>query len=255
MPEIEYVTQRGPYQHGESVKDYFLRPRIVELHIRQNFCSRQAYWDGRAAILDLLRPHNGIGILRKVLPNGAKRDLLVNIQSGPKFEPRKNDSWDELSFEEIIRFVAYNPVYFDPDQRSQTFGTSGALTFPLTFPITFASFGNTVTVNYEGTWIEYPTIVITGPLSATEIINLTKGDRIGLTYNIPAGRYITIDLSYGTKSVLLDDGTNLIGYVSSNSDLATFHLHPGDNVIRVIGTGSSLATNVSINWYSRYVGI
>lgn len=255
MPEIEYITQRGPYQHGESLKDFFLRPRIVELHIRQNFCSRQEYWNGRAAILDLLRPNRNQGVLRKVLPDGSMRDLTVTVQSGPKFEPRKTDSWDEWSLEEVLRFIAYNPVYFDPDQRSQVFGTTGALTFPLTFPITFASFGNTVTVNYEGNWIEYPTLVITGPLTATEIKNETTGEVISFAYAIPAGRSVIVDLSYGSKRITLDDGTNLIGSVSTNSDLSTFHLEPGDNVIRVLGSASDTSTSISVNWFNRYVGI
>ena len=29
MPPIEYVTQRGPLQHGETVKNLFLRPRTI----------------------------------------------------------------------------------------------------------------------------------------------------------------------------------------------------------------------------------
>ncbi|MCI0551432.1 MAG: exo-alpha-sialidase, partial [Anaerolineae bacterium] len=29
MPPFDYVTQRGPFQHGETVRDFFARPRIV----------------------------------------------------------------------------------------------------------------------------------------------------------------------------------------------------------------------------------
>lgn len=255
MPEIEYVTQRGPYQHGESIKDFFLRPRVIEVRIRQNFCSRDEYWRGRAALLDLLRPNRNGGVLRKVWPDGTMRDLVVTIQGGPKFEPRKTSEWDEWSFEEVLRFVAYNPVYYEPASRSQVFGTTGALTFPVTFPIVFAGFGNTVIVDYEGNWIEYPNIVIDGPLNATEIINLTTNERIGFSYAIPAGQRVIVDLQYGAKSVKDAAGNNLIGTVSTNSDLATFHLEPGENLIRVIGTGSDPSTTISINWMNRYIGI
>lgn len=255
MPEIEYITQRGPYQHGESVKDYFLRPRVVEFHIRQNFCSRQAYFDGRDMILDLLRPNRGSGVLRKIRPDGAKRDLVVHIQAGPKFESRKSSEWDEWSLDEVLRFIAYNPIYYDPDSYSQTFTTSGALVFPITFPIIFAGFGNTATVVYDGNWIEYPVIILTGPLSATSILNLTTGERIGFTYNIPATRTVTIDLNYGSKRIFLDDGTNLIGYITPTSDLATFHLEPGENIIQVAGVGSDANTTLSINYMNRYIGI
>lgn len=263
MPEIEYVTQRGPFQDGETVKDYFLRPRMVELRYRRNCCSREEYWECRAELLDILRPNRGAtgtirlpqGTLRKILPDGSKRDLTVCIQQGPKFEAQRNSEWDSWSIDEILRFIAYNPIYFDPDGRSQSFGQGGALTFPITFPIVFSSFGNTVTLMYEGSWIEYPVIVITGPLTATSIVNLTTGESIGFNYNVPAGRTVTIDLSYGVKSVTLDDGTNLIGAITSSSDFATFHLQPGSNIVQVFGSGAGAGTALTINWLSRYIGI
>lgn len=255
MPEIEYITQRGPYQHGESVKDYFLRPRVVEFHIRQNFCSRQEYFNGRDTLLNLLRPNRGPGVLRKIRPDGAKRDLDVRIQAGPKFESRKASEWDEWSLDEVLRFIAYNPIYYDPDSNSQSFTSAGALTFPITFPILFAGFGNIATVLYDGTWVEYPVIVITGPISATSILNTTTNERIGFVYNIPAGRTVTIDLTYGSKRIYLDDGTSLIGYITPTSDLSTFHLEPGYNTIEVAGVGSDENTTLFVNWHSRYIGI
>lgn len=260
LPEIQYVTQRGPFQDGESVKDFFLRPRLVEIRHRRNCCSREEYWDCRAELLDILRPNRSgtrvpQGKLRKILPGGAIRDLIVTVQSGPKFEAQRNNEWDSWSIDETIRFIAYNPIYFDPTQHSQAFAQGGALTFPITFPIVFSSFGNTIDVNYEGSWIEYPTIVITGPLSLVSIVNQTTDENIGLSYNIPAGHVVTIDLTYGIKTVTLDDGTNLIGNITPDSDFATFHLEPGLNEIRVFGSGAGAGTTLNLNWLSRYIGI
>lgn len=256
MPEIEYVSQRGPYQHGDSLKDYFLRPRVLEMRLRQNFKNRQEYWDGRAALINILRPNRGLtSVLRKVLPDGAKRDLQVVVQHGPRFEPRKLNEWDEYSLDETIRFIAHNPVYYSPDQRSQSFSPVGAFTFPITFPIVFTEFGNTITIDYVGTWIEYPRIVITGPLTATSIYNTTTDENLGFSYNILDGRVVTFDLSHSVKRVLLDDGTNLTGYLSGDSDLATFHLAPGSNTVQVLGTGAGGNTSIIMSWYDRFVGI
>lgn len=258
MPEIEYVTQRGPFQHGESIKSFFLRPRVVEMRYRRNCCSRQEYWDCRAELLDILRPNRGgipRGTLRKILPDGAIRDLTVTIQTGPRFEPRRTTEWDEWSVDEILRFIAYNPVYYDPVQNSQNFIQGGALTFPITFPIVFSNFGNIVNVLYDGSWLEYPTIVITGPISIVSVYNQTTGESIGFAYALPAGRVVTMDLSYGVKSVTLDDGTNLIGYVTSDSDLSTFHLEPGINTIQVFGSGGAAETVIEVDWLNRYIGI
>lgn len=260
MPEIQYVTQRGPFQDGESVKDFFLRPRLIEMRHRRNCCSREEYWNCRAELLDILRPNRSgtripQGKLRKILPGGAIRDLIVTVQSGPKFEAQRNSEWDSWSIDETIRFIAHNPVYFDPTQHSQTFTQSGALTFPITFPITFSAFGNIINVDYAGSWIEYPGIVITGPLDLVSIVNNTTDESIGFAYSIPDGRVVTIDLTYGAKTVTLDDGTNLIGNITTDSDFATFHLEPGLNNIQVFSSGANLGTSLVLNWLSRYIGI
>lgn len=256
MPDIEYVTQRGPFQHGESVRDFFLRPRVVEYHIRQQACSRDQFWTLRNTLLYLLSPGRGLNAtLTKHLPDGRQRALSVNIQSGPQFQGRKADQWDEWAIDEILRFVAFNPVYYDPTQHAVSFNALGGLTFPITFPIVFAASGGDATIAYGGTWIEYPTFRITGPLSAISIYNATTNERLGLTYAILAGRTVTIDLTYGVKTVTLDDGTNLIGYLTPSSDLGTFHLQPGDNDISVTGTGFGVGSAVELDYYERFIGI
>lgn len=116
LPPIQYVSQRGPFQNGETLRDYFLTPRTVQMVIRQNYCSRADYWAGRAALLDILRPNRNAfgtlcqGTLRKIMPGNIVRDLTAIIQQGPNFEPR-NMEWDEYSFVETLRFTAYDPTY------------------------------------------------------------------------------------------------------------------------------------------------
>lgn len=256
MPEIEYITQRGPFQHGESVKDFFLRPRVVEYHIRQTGCSRDRFWAIRDALLRILSPGRGLNAtLTKHLGNGTQRALTVNIQSGPQFQSRRADEWDEWSIDEMLRFVAFNPIYYDPAQFAVSFGALGGLTFPITFPIVFAASGGDATIAYGGSWLEYPVIRITGPLSAVSIYNATTNERIGLVYSIPAGRTVTIDLTYGVKTVTLDDGTILIGYLTSSSDLGTFHLQPGDNDLSVTGTGFGAGSAIELDYFERFIGI
>lgn len=256
MPEIEYITQRGPFQHGESVKDYFLRPRVVEYHIRQVGCSRDQYWALRAALLDILRPNRGLNAtLTKYRANLPPRALTVTIQQGPGFQGAKQGVWDEWSIDEILRFVAFNPVYYDPVPYAISFNALGGMTFPITFPIVFAASGGNAIIAYNGTWLEYPTFVITGPLSSIDIYNATTDERIGLTYSIAAGRVVTISLSYGAKTVTLDDGTNLIGYLTPSSDLGTFHLTPGNNDISVTGTGFVTGSAIELQYHERYIGI
>ncbi len=270
-PPIQYITQRGPFQHGETVKDFFLRPRVIQLLIRQEFCSRTAWWAGRATLLDDIRPNRQLtatatlpGQLRLVETDGTVRDLNVFISEGPRFEPRIPTQWDEHAVQEVLRFIAHDPVAFDPTQvtAAVSLGVAANLVFPITFPIQFGSglVDSTLNINYQGTWLELPVITIVGPIEDFRIDNNATGEHVELTVDIGAGRTVTIDLREGFKTVVDDLGNNLIGTVTSDSDLATFHLAPdpeatdGLNVIRVRGTNPTGGTSVTLAYFNRYFG-
>jgi hypothetical protein len=273
MPPIDYVTERGPYQHGETVHDFWLRPRIIQLLIRQNFCSREEYWNGRHILLDAIRPNRGlVGTLRKVWSNGIKRDLDVTIQEGPRFEPRNLTAWDERAIQETLRFVAHNPIYYDPDTKSIDFVPRVcpeftytfplefcdlSLIFPFTLPFSFSeAFNVDAVIIYNGTWIEYPTFEITGRMTGLLIENLTTNEKIefrGMT--IASGETARIELTFGTKTAFKSDGTNLLPFLTPDSNLNDFHLTMGENVLHARATFSDLSTHLRITWRERFIGI
>lgn len=277
-PPIEYVTQRGAQQHGDTVVGIWLRPRVVQLLIRANWCSREAYWLGRGGkaaplrqgLLNSIRPNRQFslggtqpGILRKTLPDGTQRSLSVFITEGPRFEPDQIGRWDQWSYQEVLRFTAYDPVWFDPTETRLTFtNTQTELEFPITFPITFGSFDVTTNAITPGTWQTYPAIQIYGPITAPLVENLSTGQRIQLLTTLAAGEYVVIELSYGNKSVRRFPGnTNAIGTLSTDSDLADFGLYPdpivagGYNSIHVSGSGANVNTHVLMTWHDRYWAI
>lgn len=263
IPPIEYVTQRGVYQHGETVRDYFLRPRTVQIVARKNFCDRITYWAGRTGLIDGVRPNRSLTpaptVLRKYLPDGAKRDLDVRIAEGPAFAARDIGRWDEWSYQEVLRFIAHDPTWYDPTlQGAVLTSAQEQLVFPATFPIVFDSFQQTAIITYVGNWLTLPTIIINGPIENPVIRNETTDEQIELSTTIQAGESAVIDLRYGVKTITHSSGANLMGYLSGTSDLGTFHLTPangGSNVIRVYGSESTNATNFTLQWYNRYIGI
>lgn len=265
MPPIDYVSQRGPFQHGETLRDLFLKPRSMVFVIRHEYCNRAAYWLGRKLLLDTLAPvpnapigPPGQGTLRRI-HGMMTRDIKCVIESGPAFAARKAGVWDEFAYNETLKFTAYDPIWFDPVSvsLSQALGTSAQnLVFPITFPIQFGtSFGTTFTINYAGDWLTYPIIKVNGPSTSMNITNNTTGQTISILYNLPDLRFLTIDLTFGVKSVVLDDGTNLIGSVVSTSDLALWHLAPGANSITVTGGGNGVDTSLVFTYLNRYIGI
>lgn len=279
MPPIEYITERGPLQHGETALDFRLRPRLITMLTRRRFPCRDDYWDGRSDLLDALRPNRQAigqfdpGRLRKILPDGSMRDLDVFIESGPVFEPRALDKWDELAFTETLRFVAHDPVFYDPLTQAQVWvltvddnlifyeapGYLDRLVFPIWF--TAAVISSYLNLTYGGTWPAYPTIIVTGPATNIIIENITTGERLELSYVIAAGEVVTFDLRYGHKTITNQWGDNLLPYLSADSDLATFHLEPdpgaagGINQMWVFCSGADLNTSVEIQWLTRYIGL
>jgi hypothetical protein len=256
MPEINHITQRGPMQHGSTLLDYRLQPRLMQFVVHHRYGSRQSYWAGRATLLDTLRPNRGLsGVLRFVLADGSLRDIVATIQEGPNFAPRDPRSWTEHSFREVLRFIAHNPVFYDPQAYDVLFIQTGGFTFPITFPITFTAFGYVATVVYGGNWDEYPLVTVTGPLTSMVLYNHTTDEEISLTYTLAVGQSAIFDLSnYAHKKVTREDGTtNIIG--SASGDIATFHLQPGANNLEVTAVGSGAATSVTVQWLNRYIGI
>jgi hypothetical protein len=290
LPPIEYITQRGPFQHGETVVDYRLRPRVLQMVYREKFCSREAYWDGRggatmttpggtrkqiAGLLDAIRPNRQATVgavapftLRKLLPGGQKRDLAVFIQQGPAFEPRSLDAWDEWAYQEVLRFVAHDPVWTDPTANSTVYTqvlTVSGLFFPAVVPLLFGggAYVGTTNITYLGTWLAYPTITIQGPCADVIVENLTTAEKLHLTYPLVAGDVVTINLAYGQKTVIKQPGAvNLVGYLSTDSNLATFHLEPhpaaplgvNDMQVTVVGTVGDTAY-AAIAWYTKFIGL
>jgi len=288
MPEINYITQQGPFQNGVTALDYRLKPRIIQyVHRRLGNC-RQDYWTHRSDIINKLRPNFQLAstfdtaVLRKILPDGSIRDLDVLIDRGPNFNPRNVSEWDEYAFEETVRFIAFDPIIYDPVLQSATWELEDlenlifydAANWPnrAVFDGDTASsrgvwftgdrISDTLSITYDGTWLSYPTITITGPLQSSEITNNTTGEKIELEYNISSGEIVTINLAYGQKTVVNNSGTNLIGTVTTDSDVATFHIAPdpeapgGVNSLTVDGNGSVInETSVVIEWYTRYIGI
>ncbi len=272
MPEIEYRRQRGPFQHGETLIDYVLRPRIFQLVHSRSECDRQGYWEARDDLIDHLRPNRQTGtsiqqgIFLKKLPGGTQRAIDVMIEAGPRFRARRLDRWEEFSFQEVIRFIAYDPTFYDPTQKTFDFAVTEVITelaFPIAFPIVFGvslitRAGN---LTYNGNWLSYPTIVLTGPMKNPIIENTTTGEKLELYYEITAGEVVTITLEYGNKTVTNVAGDNLIGVLSTDSDLATFHLAPdpeaagGVNAIEIQVGGTDANSALELQYYERYIGI
>lgn len=271
MPPINYITQTGPNQHGTTILDYRLQPRTIQWLHKKNSCDRQGYWESRGVLLDMLRPNRSVmwcpGKLVYKLPGNIIRYIDAAIQQGPVFSPRSLDEYDEFSFLETLRFFAPDPTFYDPTLVSVSVmasATIDSLIFPFTFPFSFTegviSFTNNIT--YLGTWVSFPKIILTGPLQGVTIYNSAIDETIKLNYSITGGEIVTIDLTYGYKTVVSSLGANLIGSIDDTSSLSLFRIETapiapgGVNTITIDAFGAiDFVSSVVLQYYTRYIGI
>jgi hypothetical protein len=271
MARPSYITQRGPFQDGQSVFGFRLEPRVIQLIHRRNECDRDAYWDGRSDLINLLRMNRQPSsqfqtfVLRKILPDNTKRDLNVLYEDGLAFRP-SGGSWDEWSVQEPITFIAHDPIFFDPTEILADIPVGDLddeLEFSITFPINFGQDVNisAATITYTGTYKSFPKIILFGPMENPIIKNITTNETIELETTIANGRTVTIDLSFGNKTIEDDNGNNLIGTLTEDSDLGSWHLAPdpeatdGENNIGFSAEGKTAATEVLIRYFTKYIGI
>lgn len=298
MPEFRYNSSTTSYQHGETVNSYRMLPREVSVGLRVNGCSREEYWEKRREVLDALRPNRvirsdifvsptgtvdllanrlchgpgqwGPGTLVIDLPTGESFAVDALIQDGLVFQPSDLDEWDEWSIDETIQFYCpngyvYNPNFFEFD-------------ITLNNNLTFAN------LEYQGTWVTYPVIEISGGQGAGGVTanpwSITNEypdpQTISMSYLPGLNEKIVIELSPGNKSAWLTTDLagvqesvidNIFGYanVESNSvDFSSWSIGAKDDRARC-GLGQAgdnrlqfsqlSGYNVKIKYYERFVGI
>ena len=267
-PPMTMRSIRSAYQHGESPVSYRLDPRRIKMSLHYRGCNRSEWFDNRGKLLarlgnNLTSPNlPEMGTLRwEYIQDGAmvQRDLDCYLSEGLEFN--NEIQWFQWGIVEQLEFVALNPIIYDPTQVTETITTfTDSLILPMTFPFILGGEYASSTITYTGTWITYPIIEIDGPAENITIENSTLGTEINFDYNIPAGVTVTIDTSFGNKSVIDSLGNDLIAYLVE-TDLAGFALEPspivtdGENVINVYVVGSTVDTEVRFKYYTRYYGI
>ena len=56
MPPVRFITQRGPFQDGETVLDLRYDPRVIQIFMARYLANRSVLWDERNTLFDYIRP-------------------------------------------------------------------------------------------------------------------------------------------------------------------------------------------------------
>lgn len=238
MPPVRFTDEVVPLQPGT-------RLRIVEHDAREVAVPIAVVGEtiaaARLTLEGLLRkfdPTRGDGTLRVTRLDGVQRDLVCRYIGGAEIVEAPADraiTVQGAAQRFVAVFRAFDTYWYDVDAYEAEYAV--AMPVDATFlPIPNATTGSFVTL-VEAEVVTSPHIVldtdvdaqswpiwtITGPASDVVLTNDTTGDVIDLTNGaglvIAGGDVVTIDTRPGHKTIRLDDGTNLMPYLTPGSRL------------------------------------
>ncbi len=265
MAPLERFSERGPAQHGDTDTGMRLEPRPIVLVFGMLGTSWQDLEQARRILLRRFTPRLKIS-WRWTQADFVSRQIDTYFSGGLQFgtQDRDTGTWFQRF---TLTCRADDPTFYDPSTQSSIFGipNDSGFVVPMFVPFSVGASNlvQTATIAYTGTWDSYPTIRIDGPITAPRIENQATGEVLSFpTTIIPSGVYYLIDLRYGAKTIIDNSGVNRIGELSSDSDLATWHLAPAEdgtesraNVITVTGSGITADTLFNVIYSRRYLGV
>lgn len=156
--------------------------------------------------------------------------------------------------EAAIEFAASDPRIYDNAEQTASVGIeagSGGLEFPLEFPIVFGTAGtsNTIDAVNAGTFESRPLARIDGPATNPSIENLTTGQLLRFTGDIPAGDYLAVD--FAERTVLLNGTASRYSWVNDPDQWWT--LVPGTNEVRFSAASSAGGALLTLTWRSAWL--
>ena len=262
MAPLHRITQRGPFQDGDTDVDFRLDPRIISLPFVAEATDVNSRYNIRAILLQVFKPGNDVAQLYYSVPADINSRVIdVTVSGGLTMD----DDGKDFNVRGVIQLRAANPTWYDLAQSTvyltaTLFGTPTP--YPKPYPVTYGAGGvnNIVAINYLGSWATYPRIQCTGPAT-----NLTLVDGVGniISFDdpIPSLETWTIDLSYGKKTVTNQNGVNQFAALNINSDIVNWGIFPdptvlnGVNTISVSATDTTTNTLVTLYYNSRYIGV
>ncbi len=280
---VRRLAQRAPAQLGDTDLGWRMDPRFVDLFWAIRGADIDAYRDLREDFLIIFQPRDEDAV-QLVFDFGSKvRALDVNLDGELNWTNRVE------VFERVSGiFKASDPRLYDPEVHTILFSleasgvatTGWAIPWPIPWPIGTDVLNMAVKFQYAGNSRlgapEYPVMRIYGPIDSPiltqetteEVIDLS--DNGGLSLADPT-EWVDIDLASpprrDAKTIRDQDGNSMDQYLTTASDLATWHIAPagerlpagnyctGINVIRLYGTGVTKDTLATLQYYDRYWGI
>lgn len=246
MPPIRFTADTIPAQPGTRLRQVLHEARQVVIPIIVSGVSPVAHRAGLRAMAHRLDPVRGEGKLVVTAVDGTVRELHCRYVDGFGLQ----EDWPDFATPSLL-FRADDPYWYDDADTQVDFDAGSAATFFPFFPLRLSSSevfaaGDVTNPGDVETW---PTWNVVGPGSGLVLRNLTTGKLLTLDYDLAAGESVAIDARPGYKSVERQDGLNLFGSLSDDTDL--WALAVGANSVQVEMTGATGGSVVTLRYRGR----
>ena len=272
LPGIERITQRGAFQHGDTNVDYRLSPRTFSVRGLVEAANSYDHIKVRDRLSKIFKVNNTPGTItitstriNGMIIDVIKRAIDCVVSGGLNFTSDTTAGYDVYY---DIQLRADSPLWYEPVPfvRYITNTLEGNPTdIPAVIPRTYGSetINNTSSIIYDGTFLTYPVLAIVGGdrgICNLAITNATQNSVLRIT-SIPANATYYVNLRYGNKTVIDQNGTNVTYVVDPSSNLTTFAIVPSTNlssltnVITVESDSSSANSSVVMTYYKQFTSI
>lgn len=284
MAQIVRLSQRAPLQfYGDTDLGWRMSPRYSDFEWTVKGADLSDYRDLRGEFIAIFVPRVDDPV-QFVFDFGDRVRALDVVLDGELLWKDRVAAIEKVSGV----FKSSDPRLYNPELQTVLFdlaGSSGSndgwpIPWPVPWPIGADRLNLTKSINYAGLSAlgapEYPLIRLVGPISDPSITNQTTGEIIDLSANSglvlnDSSEWVDIDLSNtprrDSKTIRDQDGVSMDPYLTTDSDLATWHLAPkgellesgaycsGVNDILVTGQNVDSTTLVSFRYYDRYFAV
>lgn len=261
MLPIHRLSSRGPMQHGDTDRGYRADPRVFRLVLYIDADNQLDWFTKRETLMSIFSPDRLISIRFVVGTYTRQIDCYYLGDMSMSGADKVGSYGQKVS----VTLRAPDPTFYDPiAANAETFPLSLGMSVPTAVPTALdgATINEARTIAYTGNWRDYPIVRITGPITNPVLTNLTTNEKLDFTgITISAGDYYLIDCRYGYKTVVNAAGTSKIADLTTDSDLATFHLastleSPGGiNDMKITGSAITNAAAVNVTYNNRYLGL
>jgi hypothetical protein len=251
MPPVELATDTTPGIPGATLREVIVQPRLMSVPLNivgedpgdRRFRFRQ--------LISRMNPALGDGRLVVTAADGLSRRIGARYVDGLQGSFARDAVAGRLQRAMVV-LEALQPFWEDNEATVlEWHGVDPTTWFPL-FPLRLSA--STVlaapTVDNDGDAPFWPRWEVTGPGTSLEWHNDTTGKSFAFDPNLAGGDRMIVDTD--TKTVTVN-GVNRFGSIRAGSSL--WPLQPGGNQLRLVVTGSTAQTTVTMTYRRRWLSV